>query len=258
MSTKSVVGNILLFATGLGAGYAVGYFITKKRMEKVIDSEIQSVKDAYAPFRKEGVYATPESAVEALIPEVEEESEAVDQVIDDQEYDLEDPNVVTKNLWRDYQNPEADEKPEDDGRQVSDEFDTTSQGEPQAEPMEDVVEELDIMPPRNPDKPYLVTVGQFMTDDIHPDDKISLLFFEGDDTLMDDRESVINNVEEMVGEANLHQFGIGSTDRNAVYIRNEKMQCDFEVIRDLRNYTEVILGIKPEKSGPLRMRNDDD
>lgn len=120
-------------------------------------------------------------------------------------------------------------------------------------------EDAEVMPARHPDKPYIITVDQFMTETLHDDNKQSLVFFEGDGTLCDERESILTNVEELVGQANLHHFGLGSRDRNAVYVRNEKLKMDIEVVRDDRSFQEAVLGIKPkeERVAPLRMREND-
>ena len=116
------------------------------------------------------------------------------------------------------------------------------------------------MPDRNADRPYVITLEQFMADGIHEDNKVSLLFFEEDGQLVDERETLVPNVEEVLGEKNLTHFGLGSNDRNAVYIRNEKLTCDFEVIRDSRSFSEVVLGVKParEASSLRKMRDDDE
>lgn len=280
MSKKTVVNGILLFAAGAGLGYGIGYLATKKRLEAYIDQEIQSVKDTYAPFRKEGVFATPESAVSALIPDVEdpiyrqviseegygdilenaepddsEESEDEDDFPgnpEDSEEDETVPELEHHNVWKEHGPKHADEDEESEtieGEIVGDDEDDT---EPE------ILEVMRIFP-RDPDHPYIISEHQFMDDGMHPDDKMDLLYFEEDDTLTDDHEHILNNVEYLVGINNLHQFGVGSGDRRKLYIRNEKTGADYEVIKDERSYTEAVLGVSqsPAKSRTLRMRDDD-
>jgi hypothetical protein len=280
MSKKTVVNGILLFVAGAGLGYGVGYFATRKRLEAYVDREIQSVKDTYAPFRKEGVFATPEGAVSALIPD--EDVPIYQQVIAEEGYSDILENAKVDEEYDDSEdeddfpgNPEDSEEeesiPELEHHNVWDEHGPKHAEEPEGseviegEIVEDEDEEPEVLEvmrifPRDPDHPYIISEHQFMDDGMHPDDKMDLLYFEEDDTLTDDHEHILNNVEYLVGIDNLGKFGLGSGDRRKLYIRNEKTGADYEVIKDERSFTEAVLGVPPEspvKSRTLRMRDDD-
>ena len=100
-----------------------------------------------------------------------------------------------------------------------------------------------------PDKPYVISYDMFYEVDESEDepfDKISITYYSLDDTLADDREAIIPDAEEVVGPEGLRFFGYKSRDPNVVHIRNERLRTDFEVVRDERLYTEVILGIDPD------------
>ena len=115
------------------------------------------------------------------------------------------------------------------------------------------------MPEPTPDRPYVITHDQYMTDDVLKENKVSVIYFEDDGQLADESGHLVNSVEALVGRENLERFGLGSQDRNIVYIRNEKMDIDIEVVRDKRCFQNVILGVREPKtsSEPLRMRDDD-
>lgn len=285
MDKKAMITEAVVFVAGLSAGYAVGYFIAKRKANGYVEKEIQSVKDSYALSRKEGVFSTPEGAVEALISDEdihEMASDAADSIIEDEGYGVQDDIfeeevdetldtrsegegdtvIRTENVWEKHGNDIADE----DAQAAVDALNQAIRDEPGVEealPGEEFADADGNTPederifPRDADHPYIISEWQFMHDGEHEDEKMSLLYFEGDETLVDERETLIPNVEEIVGHANLHRFGTGTRDNNTLYIRNEKIGADYEIIRDVRNFTEVVLGIKPAKSSPLRMRDDD-
>lgn len=272
MSTKSVVIGVTLFAAGIGAGYGVGYFISKKRVELTIQKEVDTFKAEYDPFKKQGIFATVEGAVDALIPDDEQtlllakqaediqKSSGYGVIIDEPQDALaEEFNEVVEaameqhNVWDDHGETVADEDIIAAAQAVTDALNKTNIPE---EVPEEVPEDEKIFP-RDPDHPYIISEHQFMHDGMHSENKEELLYFEGDETLVDDAQTLIPDVEYLVGIVNLHHFGRGARGNDTLYIRNEKTGADYEVIRDKRNFTEVVLGIKPAKSGPLRMRNDD-
>lgn len=271
MSTKSVVIGVGLFAAGAGAGYLVSNFIVKKKVEALITKEIEDFKESYAPFNKTGIYATPESAVDALIPLDENivaiakeagdilKAEGYTEVEDDtleESFDKGlEPEIVTHNVWDDHGDDVADEEFEEAKLKAAEVVEVEESTDDEGE---DVVPEDEMIFPRDADHPYIISTHQFMHDGMHADDKEELLYFEADETLVDDNEHIVPDVEYIVGNANLHNFGKGSGNKNTLYVRNEKTGVDYEISRDKRAFTEVVLGIKPAKSGaPLRMRNDD-
>lgn len=94
------------------------------------------------------------------------------------------------------------------------------------------------------DQPYVISVEEFM-DGGEEYDKLTILYFNKDDTLVDERDQVIDDVEGVVGPDALDSFGKGSDDANIVYVRNNSLSVDFEVVYDPRSYKEVVLGIRP-------------
>lgn len=129
---------------------------------------------------------------------------------------------------------------------------------PEDEEQEDEGDEnAQFIPRRHPDRPYVIPES-FYDSDEGDFKKVNLVYFEEDGVLMAEDETLVPDQEGTVGKENLHRFGVGSNDRNTVYIRNEKRKADFEVIRDKRSYTEVVHGVVPqrESSAPRKMRDD--
>lgn len=129
-------------------------------------------------------------------------------------------------------------------------------GEEETEEEETVMVEPESDEERNPDEPYVISVDEYMND--HEEyDKNTVTYFEADDVLVDEREQVIPDVEQTVGTDSLTKFGHMSNDNKVVYVRNERLEADFEILLDTRSYSETVLGIREEKE-IRRMRGEDD
>lgn len=78
--------------------------------------------------------------------------------------------------------------------------------------------------------------------------KESLVYFENDGVLVDDKDEIVDNVESMVSLKALRCFGEMSGDEDIVYVRNMRIRCDFEIVREHMSYKENVLGITEEDS----------
>lgn len=63
-------------------------------------------------------------------------------------------------------------------------------------------------------------------------DKITLTYYPRDRMLLDDEEEPITDVANLVGWKNLNRFGDESGDPDTIYVRNERLGTDFEVLRE--------------------------
>lgn len=95
------------------------------------------------------------------------------------------------------------------------------------------------------DEPYVISYDEYNQDMTHYD-KLTLNYYEDDDTLTDDEDEVIPDVDLIVGGDSLTRFGEMSGDPEIVYVRNDKLQIDYEIIRLSRSYGETVLGFKQE------------
>lgn len=109
---------------------------------------------------------------------------------------------------------------------------------------------------RNTDEPYIISVDEYMEDRDNYD-KNTVTYYEADDVLVDEREQVIPDVDSTVGSDSLTKFGHKSKDKKVVYVRNERIEADFEILLDTRSYSETILGIRDHEE-IRRMRGEDD
>lgn len=107
------------------------------------------------------------------------------------------------------------------------------------------------------DGPYVITLEQFQEEMDHYD-KSTIYYYEDDDTLTDEGEEVITDVTATIGDDALDNFGCGSEDPEVVYVRNDKMGIDYEVIRLSKSYAETVLGYTKDDGRRQRRRDIDE
>lgn len=91
-----------------------------------------------------------------------------------------------------------------------------------------VIEEEDV------DVPYVIPPEEF--GEIYGYDEINLTFY-ADGTLTDDMDNPVN-IKDTVGHAALGCFGQYEDD--AVHVRNDRRKADYEVLMDVRRYSDVV------------------
>lgn len=227
---------------------AAGYFYAKKKLSghyaEIAEQEIEEAREYYTKLEKRGDFETPQAAVKKLVPE-------------DVEVVVEAPSEVkAKEAMARYQGQNV--------KVVRDPSEVSPQAEPAEEP-EVVVETVEEKTttrvlfegqPLDPDAfdieaerdlrrngvPYVVSQEEY---DENPDrnEQIVLTYFAFDDVLVDEEEKEIDDVERRVGKENLTRFGHGSNDPVIVYVRNEQLGLDFEILRSEGSYAEEVLGL---------------
>lgn len=91
------------------------------------------------------------------------------------------------------------------------------------------------------EKPYIISPEEYGDFDDYT--KLSLTYYS-DGTLADDEDEIIDNIDETVGSDFAEHFGDYEDD--SVFIRNDRLKCDYEILRDNRSYTDVT-GVDPEQ-----------
>lgn len=87
----------------------------------------------------------------------------------------------------------------------------------------------------NMDRPYVISPDDYGDPDVGYDTE-SLDYYEGDGVLTDSFGEVVENVDELVGEDFATHFG--DYERDSVFVRNDEMEVDYEILRDYRSYSE--------------------
>lgn len=99
---------------------------------------------------------------------------------------------------------------------------------------------------RSTDAPYIISHDEYYQNETDYD-QATLTYFEGDDVVADDRDQPLPDPEVTVGDENLARFGHGSKDNNIVYVRNDELEVDFEILRSNGKYAKEVLGFDEDQ-----------
>lgn len=82
--------------------------------------------------------------------------------------------------------------------------------------------------PHDPNVPYVISQFVFLEEDTQI--KTALAYYEDDDVLIDEDLVIVDDITATVGNA-LQNFGKGSNNPDVVYVRNDRLDLDMEVVR---------------------------
>lgn len=94
---------------------------------------------------------------------------------------------------------------------------------------------------RIPTQPYIIHQDEFAQNE--PEySQVTYTYYAADNVLTDEDEEKIRNPDQFVGVKNLQNFGHGADDYHVLYIRNERLEIDFEVCLLAASYAETVQG----------------
>lgn len=284
---------VLIASTAAGAALGVaGYFALKKKLELKLrkeydlqlESDIAEVRRYYELRHKDGKFATPAGAVEELLPEPVQATirdyrgvggepqnvtiEGAPVVHATEELSVEDQAAVLRQSgYTDQQIAEVVGSEVVDLAALREKMQSGAPVEITESVTHNIfldgqpVEQFDYaaeVAKREPEVPYVITHDEFMENE-NGWTQQSLTYYNGDDVLTDDQDMPIPNIEEIVDSANLSKFGYGSRDKNVVYVRNEKIETDFEITFSGGEFSKEVAGFNELKhSAPIRRFRGDD
>lgn len=146
---------------------------------------------------------------------------------------------------QDISNDSEDEKPEEDQAEPADStlikyerglnaLDYTSYSVETPATEEKQVEE-ETEEPVNDGSPYVIPPEEFGMEDDY--DQISLTYFS-DHILTDENNELVEEVDRVIGFDSLNHFGEYEDD--SVFVRNDRLKCDYEILLDQRRYSDVL------------------
>lgn len=94
---------------------------------------------------------------------------------------------------------------------------------------------------RTKETPYVIHRDEFFGDEMGWENQSTLTWYVGDEVLTDEHDTVLTNPVQLIGMA-MEKFGHGSGDPNVVYVRNEYLESEYEVLRDPGSYEITVLG----------------
>lgn len=226
LNTKPVLIALTAQVSALSGGLA-GYIYAMKTLDKaysdLANQEIADAKVFYAKLHKKEQFADPISALEETVREHIMEAT---------------PPPPEEEIV------EAIEVIEEAAEEVTNIFEIGEESD------FDLEAEIRM---RKPDRPYLITEAEHL-ENPNEYEQSTLTFYEGDDVLTDSRDKPIPEPDKIVGDDNLLRFGVGTDDPNIVYVRNERLKMDFEVLRSTGKYTTEVLGFIEHSDSDRRPR----
>lgn len=201
--------NILMFAAGAAVGSAVTWKIVKDRYEKIVQEEIDSIKEVFYGDETD---------------ECSEETEDSE----DEESDASQFANVTHIDWSKLEN--LDEEDDDDSENLNEYSALASNYTSEKGGAEGMAK-----------KPYVISPYDFGELDDYSQFELT---YYADGVLEDEDEEIVMDVDDLIGPKALYTFGEYEDD--AVFVRNERLKSDFQILKDPRTYVEA-RGISPSQ-----------
>jgi len=108
---------------------------------------------------------------------------------------------------------------------------------------------------RSEQAPYIISNEEFLIGEKDYEQE-SMTYYEGDGVLADSRDQMVPESDDKVGDLNLQRFGHGSKDKNMLFVRNDKMELDFEIALSEGEYAKEVMGFEhseePRRRKPRR------
>jgi hypothetical protein len=225
----TLLGAAIGAAAGAMASFAITYRRVERKYSKIADTEIAEMREHYL---EKGKALEAEAAKRPLDEIVQEQGYSASE----NEEDAPPPMVVKPPI------PEPD---------ISRPFPTTDQSE-QPEEVRNIFKETEVTHEwdwhaerrsRSPDVPYVIHKDEVEEMDYQV---ITVTYYTRDDVLCYDNDEVIDpdRRDEIIGDDNLDRFGHGSQDASIVYIRNDKLELVYEVVKSPNAYAEEVHGFQ--------------
>lgn len=212
--------GVLSFAVGMG----VGYWFSNRRLGQVVE-EIVTETTGVTDIKVELVDDDERRA--QLFQDFQKAAETAKDAIPDQPAPRWASDTPPKHMAKEEFHP-----PGYQGVETS-ESQTTDNSWNQEDEEED----------RSPDAPYTIHKDEFESNETDYR-QTTLEYFSSDDILCDEKRVPIYNASHVVGKL---EFGHGSGDPDIVFVRNEKLESEFEVVRFHTSYQAEVLGLEAEE-----------
>lgn len=207
---NSTLKGVLIFVLGAAAGSLATWKLIEKKYKDIAQEEIDSVKDTFSKMKKN------------------EYPDKLEDYPDFEEFDDSDDSDDVEEEPKPEQKIDRNNKPDIvEYAKILSETGYTNYAEKQDKKEKKGVE------PVEDERPYVISPDEFGEKDGY--ENVTLTYY-ADGVLTDYFDNVISNIDEVVGFDSLDHFGEYEDD--AVFVRNEKMETDYEILRDLRDFNE--------------------
>lgn len=233
-NNKLILVGFLTFLGGSILGYFVGRKTSKDYYQQLADEEIESVKEYYEKTRTKN----PERSGKYPLKEDEEsEFRTINNPLVRSSLEN-NPSERAKRNYRLYSTGKNENKTDNS---ITNVFDISE--EIQEEEEDDVtVEEMEIS---SETTPYVITDEEY-NNEYDDYDKISLYYYMLDDTLCEENEEIVDDIENTVGYDSLNLL----TTQTTAWVRNERLKADYEIIGLNQSYAKTVAGFTEKNLTP--------
>jgi hypothetical protein len=95
---------------------------------------------------------------------------------------------------------------------------------------------------RSKNHPYVIHQDEY-NENADEHNQLVWTYYAGDNILADEHDEIVTRPELVVGEPNLKRFGHGSDDTDVVFVRNERLEIDFEICRSWKSFAHEVQGL---------------
>lgn len=202
---NDTLSKFIIFAAGAGIGSVVTWQVVKGYYNKIANEEIADVKAWYA--RKYGEKSESKKAKAAGEAFYEGLKEGMKKPVSENDI----RNLTAQLQGMGYVNYSKGDEPVEKTEKIE-----------EKEEVDDV------------ERPYVIDPKYF--DEYDDYNAINLTLY-ADGVLVDDNTNEpVEDVDETVGLDNLNH--IGEYEEDAVHVRNDKLRCDYEILRDVMKYSD--------------------
>lgn len=198
--------NVLMFAVGAAIGSAVTWKLLKTKYERIVQEEIESIKEAFA--------------------DMPTDIRQQDDDCSDEDEDVEQEGTPGQINWDELEDLDEEEEEEDDSpenRFMTEYTKLANSYSNEKGGAENVGT-----------KPYVIDPYDFGERDGYR--KFELTYY-ADGTLEDEDYNIVDDVDDLIGVDSLNTFGRYEDD--SVFVRNDKLRSDFQILKDPRTYEEA-------------------
>lgn len=234
MSSKIIIS----FVIGLVTGGVATYYVTKKKIQEAADASVEEqVKDIRERYKEELKKTMNKNIDDAInndpnLKKVAEEngvnfgSDEAEEIpnpvrMDKKDISKEEARAFAEEWSKTHDGPVYDDATIQRYEKYAKAYMSSKYNGP-----ENVIEK----------EPYVISADRYGEYDSFS--CINLTYYDGDWTLADSSDEIIEDVEKVVGDA-LDHFGDDPNDPDTIFVRNERYMTDYEINRDERSYLEM-------------------
>lgn len=191
--------NVIVFAVGAAIGSAVTYAVMKPKYERIIQEEVDA-------FKKDFIECMTDM-----------------QDTDDEEPVDEDEERPRQIDWADLEDLDEEDDFDPDAEELNEYAEIIKHYANEEGGAVEVVKD-----------PYVISPYDFGEMDGYK--TVSLTYYS-DKILENEEHKIVTNIDRLIGAGSLNTFGEYEDD--SVFVRNERLRTDFEILKDYRTYTEA-------------------